>query len=479
MTHAARGSKSAVVVGSGPNGLAAAITLARAGVHVTVLEAATTCGGSIRSEALTLPGFVHDAGAAVFPLAVASPFFRSLQLEEHGLQWIKPEVPVAHPLADGDVAAQLHSLDETALLLGADGDMWKQLLLPLVKAWPKLLDDALAPPLRVPKHPLAMAAFAMLALPSAQFVASRFTTEKARALFAGLAAHANIPLDMASSAGEGLSLAAAAHTTGWPIAHGGAQRIADAMVSLLRALGGEVFTNHRVSSLRELPFADVVLLDVTPQQFVAMAGDALSRGEQAMLSSVRRSPGSCKVDWALSAPIPWTADICRNAGTVHLGVSYDEIAASERDAWEGRTTDRPYVLLSQPSVFDTTRAPAGQHTAWAYCHVPNASTHDATTAIEAQVERFALGFRDTILATHTRTAVGMEQWNSNLLGGDITGGAMTLKQILLRTRYRTPLKGVYLCSASTSPGAGVHGMCGWHAAAAAAKDMGLPRMRLA
>lgn len=324
-----------------------------------------------------------------------------------------------------------------------------------------------------------MAPFAVLSLQSARSIAAALKTARARALFAGLAAHANIPLDMVSSAGEGLALAAAAHTTGWPIARGGSQAIADALVSLLRSLGGEVVTNKRVSSLRDLPVCDALLLDVTPQQFVAIAGERLSSGEATMLSRVQKAPGACKVDWALSAPIPWSAEVCRRAGTVHLGGSYDEIATSERDAWEGRTSDLPYVLLSQPSVFDSTRAPAGQHTAWAYCHVPNGSGYDATAAIEAQVERFAPGFGATILARHTRNAVAMEQWNANLLGGDITGGAMTLKQILLRTRYRTPLRGVYLCSASTSPGAGVHGMCGWHAAAAAAQDMGLPRLRLA
>ena len=468
-----------MVVGSGPNGLVAAIALARAGLHVTVLEAARAAGGSLRSEALTLPSFTHDAGAAVFPLAIASPFFRSANLQDHGLHWIEPDVPLAHPLDEGDAVAQLHGLQETASLLGSDGDAWVRLMHPLMGVWPHILGDALAPPLRIPRYPAAMAAFAVRSLQSARSIAAALKTARARALFAGLAAHANIPLDMMSSAGEGLALAAAAHTTGWPIARGGSQSIADALVSLLQSLGGEVVTNQRVSSLRDLPACDALLLDVTPQQFVAIAGETLSPGEAAMLSRVQKAPGACKVDWALSTPIPWSAEVCGRAGTVHLGGSYDEIATSERDAWEGRISKLPYVLLSQPSVFDPTRAPAGQHTAWAYCHVPNGSGYDATGVIEAQVERFAPGFGATILARHTRTAVAMEQWNANLLGGDITGGAMTLKQILLRTRYRTPLRGVYLCSASTSPGAGVHGMCGWHAAAAAAKDLGLPRLRVA
>lgn len=469
---------SALVVGSGPNGLAAAISLARAGVHVTVFEAAETWGGALRTEAVTLPGFLHDGGAAVFPLAIASPFFRSLHLDRYGLQWIEPDVPLAHPLADGDAVAQLHSLSATAKTFGIDGPAWLRMVQPLADAWPQMLHDALAPPLRIPKHPFAMAALARFALRSAQSVAGIFETERVRTLFAGLAAHANIPLDMAASAGEGVALAAAAHTTGWPIARGGAQRIADAMVANLHDLGGEVITGERISSLRELPPADAVLLDITPQQFVALAGDALSGAEQAFLASAVKAPGACKVDWALSAPIPWRADVCRRAGTVHLGASFDEIAASECDAWEGRASGRPYVLLSQPSVFDPSRAPEGRHVGWAYCHVPNGSPEDFSDRIEQQVERYAPGFRETIRARHTRTAPQLEQWNPNLLGGDVSGGAMTLKQIVLRTHHRTPLRGVYLCSSSTAPGGGVHGMCGWHAAAAAAKDMGLPRLRL-
>lgn len=466
------------MVGSGPNGLAAAISLARAGVHVAVFEAAETWGGALRTEAVTLPGFLHDGGAAVFPLAVASPFFRSLRLEEYGLQWIEPGVPLAHPMAEGDALAQLHSLEATAATFGVDGTAWLSMVQPLAKAWPQILLDALAPPLRVPKHPLAMAALARFALRSAHSVAGIFKTERVRTLFAGLAAHANIPLSMAASAGEGVALAAAAHTTGWPIARGGAQRIADAMVAVLRDFGGEVVTGHRVGSLTELPAADAVLLDITPQQFVALAKDSLSEAEQSALSKVVRAPGACKVDWALSSPIPWSADVCSHAGTVHIGASYDEIASSERGAWEGRASERPYVLLSQPSVFDPSRAPQGKHVGWAYCHVPNGSAEDFTDRIEQQVERYAPGFRGTILARHTRTAPQLEQWNPNLLGGDVSGGAMTLKQIMLRTHYRTPLRGVYLCSSSTAPGGGVHGMCGWHAAAAAAKDMGLPRLRL-
>ena len=472
-------SKSAVIVGSGPNGLAAAIALARAGVRVTVFEAAPTIGGCLRSESLTLPGCIHDAGAAVFPLTKASPFLRSLPLEQHGLVWIEPKIPVAHPLDGGDAIALLHDVDATAALLGDDGAQWKRWMQPLLHTWPSLLTDALSPPLRLPRHPLRMASLGSIALQSAQRIAMQLKTPHAQALFAGLAAHTNTPLDMAASAGAGFLLAAAAHGSGWPIVRGGSQKLAYAMVSLLQELGGEVITQHRITSLRELPHADAVLLDVTAQQFVALASDRISKQEARMLTDIRRGPGVCKVDWALSSPIPWTAELPRTAGTVHLGGSFEEIAASERDAWEGRSNDKPYVLLSQPSVFDPTRAPEGMHTAWAYCHVPNGSEHDFTNVLEAQVERFALGFRSTILARHTRTATAMEEWNPNLLGGDISGGAMTLKQILLRTQYRTPVTGVYLCSSSTAPGGGVHGMCGWHAAVAAAKDMGLPRLRLA
>ncbi|MEZ2346532.1 phytoene desaturase family protein [Terriglobus sp. RCC_193] len=479
MIRGVNNSKSAVIVGSGPNGLAAAIALARAGVRVTLFEAAPRAGGCLRSEALTLPGCIHDAGAAVFPLGKASPFFRTLPLEQHGLTWIEPDIAVAHPLENDDAVALLHDINATASLLGEDGQRWKQWMRPLLVAWPSLLQDALSPLLRVPRHPLRMARFGMQALQSAHSLSTQLKTARARALFAGLAAHANVPLEMAASAGEGLVLAAAAHSTGWPIARGGSQSIANAMLSLLQELGAEIVLCHPVASLRDLPKADALLLDVTPRQFVSLANHALSESEAQSLLDVRLSPGVCKLDWALSSPIPWQSELPRRAGTVHLGSSHEEIAASERDAWNGKANHHPYVLLSQPSLFDTTRAPAGMHTAWGYCHVPNGSTEDYTQRIEDQIERFAPGFHNTILARHVRTATDMEQWNPNLLGGDISGGAMTLKQIVLRTRHRTALPGVYLCSSSTAPGGGVHGMCGWHAACAAAADMQLPRLRLA
>jgi phytoene dehydrogenase-like protein len=469
--------KRAIIVGSGPNGLSAAIALAREGFAVTVYEAADVAGGSVRSESTTLPGFLHDAGAAVFPLTIASPFFRTLPLHEHGLQWIEPDIPVAHPLDGGDAVAQFHDLHETAEFLGRDVGAWISLMRPLVKAWPGLLDDALAPLVRWPSHPFAMAQLAIHALQPASWVAREsFKTERARALFAGLAGHANVPLEFAASAGPALILAAAAHTTGWPIAKGGAQSISDALMSYLQSLGGTVIASSIVESLRDLPGADVVLLDVTPKQLLQLSGAEISEADRESYSSFKPASGVCKVDWALSAPIPWSAEVCRRAGTVHLGGTLDEIAASERDAWEGRLSQRPYVLLSQPSLFDETRAPAGKHTAWAYCHVPHGTAEDATALIEAQVERFAPGFRSTILAKHARTAPQMQAWNANLLGGDISGGAMTLAQIVRRPKlppYRTPLRGVFLCSSSTPPGGGVHGMCGYGAAKAATSYMGI------
>jgi phytoene dehydrogenase-like protein len=434
-------------------------------------------GGSVRTEALTLPGFLHDAGAAVFPLTIASPFLSTLPFNEHGLEWIEPDVPVAHPLDDGDAVAQLHDLNATAELLGTDGKAWKELMHPIVSAWPSLLGDALSPLLRWPSHPFAMARFGMHALvPAARVARSRFKTKHAQALFAGLAGHANVPLEFAGSAAPALVLAAAAHTTGWPIARGGAQAITAALVSLLRSLGGDVRPGSAVESLHDLPSADAVLLNVSARQFLRLAGASVTEEDGEAFRSFRSASGVCKVDWALSQPIPWTAELCRRAGTVHLGGTLDEIAASERDAWSGRASEKPYVLLSQPSVFDDTRAPPGQHTAWAYCHVPNGSAEDFTDRIEGQVERFAPGFRATILARHTRTAPQMEAWNPNLLGGDISGGAMTLSQIFRRptwSPHRTPLRGVFLCSSSTPPGGGVHGMCGYHAAVVAARHMGV------
>ena len=469
--------KRAIVVGSGPNGLSAAIALARAGVQVTVYEAAAQPGGAVRTEDLTLPGFHHDVGSAIYPLGIASPFFRTLPLEKHGLRWIEPDVPVAHPLPNGDALALLHSLSETATLFGADGPAWTKVMQPLVDGVDALLGDVLGPLFHLPQHPLLVARFGLNALRSAAgFASSTFQTERVRTLFAGLAAHSMVPLDYASTAAVGLMFGATAHTAGWPLPEGGAQAITNALVSVLESYGGEIRTSHRVDSLRALPDNDAVLLDVSPKQLLAMAGNAISPARRRPYEDFRRGPGIFKLDWALSEPIPWSNELCRRAGTVHIGGSFAEIAASERASFFGRECDRPFVLVAQQSVFDPTRAPAGKHTGWGYCHVPNGSSADRTEAIESQIERYAPGFRDCILARHAMNAPAMEAWDANLIGGDISGGAMTLEQMLRRPKlppYSTPLPGVFLCSSSTPPGAGVHGMCGALAAGVAAAHLGI------
>ncbi len=475
--------KLANVVGSGPNGLSAAIALARAGVRVTVFEGETTAGGSLRTEEATLPGFHHDIGAAVFPMGVASPFFRSLPLTEHGLEWIEPPVPLAHPLSGGDAVALFHSLDETAAGLREDGAAYRSLMQPVADAWHDLIFEVLGPVFHLPRHPLAMASFGLKAVQSATHLGgTTFATERARTLFAGLAAHSVVPLDFAATSAVALVLGVTAHADGWPIARGGSQAIARALIGVLESLGGTVQTGTWVRSLRDLPQADCTLLDVTPEQFLKLGGDAIAPDRRRPYAKFRRGPGICKVDWALREPIPWQNDLCRRAGTVHVGASSDEIAASERDAFEGRNNDRPFILLAQPSLFDASRAPTDKHTAWAYCHVPNGSAENKTAAIEAQIERVAPGFRKVILARNTRTAPEMEAWNPNLLGGDVSGGSMELAQLIRRPKlppYSTPLPGVYLCSSSTPPAGGVHGMCGALAAEAAALHLGvrLPSLR--
>ncbi len=455
-----------MVIGSGPNGLAAAILLARAGLRVTVYEASAQIGGGARSAALTLPGFMHDVCSAIHPMAVASPCFEQFPLAAHGLEWVHPEAPLAHPLDDGTAVVLERSIDATARGLGPDGAAWSRLMEPLAAGWQKLRGDLLAP-LRIPRHPLLLARFGLHGIRPARALAeSLFRGPRARALFAGLAAHSNLPLEARLSAGVGLALGLAAHTVGWPFPRGGAQRISDALAGYLRALDGVIQTESRATAL---PGQTPVFCDVTPRQFLALAGPRLPEGFRRALARYRYGPGVFKLDYALSGPIPWRAAACARAATVHLGGTLEEIAQ-----WEAGHTGRPFVLLAQHTLFDPSRAPAGMHTCWAYCHVPNGATTDYTEAIEAQIERFAPGFRRLILARHTLTPAALELRNPNLVGGDINGGSGELSQFFLRpTRllYRTPLRGVYLCSASTPPSGAVHGMCGYHAVEAALRDL--------
>jgi phytoene dehydrogenase-like protein len=466
----------AVVVGSGPNGLAAAITLAQAGWSVLVLEARDTVGGGARSAELTLPGYIHDVCSAVHPLGAGSPFFRTLPLAEHGLEWIHPPAPLAHPFDHGTAAVLERSVEATGKTLGPDAAAYRKLMAPLVADWDKLAVDLLGPLRLPPRHPLALARFGWHAIPSARRLAQRlFEDERARALFAGMAAHSMIPLDQSPTAAFGLVIGILGHAVGWPLPRGGSQRIADALACYLRSLGGEIVTGVRVESLDELPPAGAVLCDVTPRQLLRIAGQRLPAGYRRKLAGYRYGPGVFKVDWALDGPIPWQAAECMRAGTLHLGGTLEEMAAAERVVWRGEHPDKPYVLVVQPSMFDPTRAPEGKHTAWAYCHVPNGSTFDVTERIEGQIERFAPGFRDLILARSVKSAVEMEQYNPNYIGGDINGGVQDLRQLFTRPVFRlvpysTPLKGLYICSSSTPPGGGVHGMCGHFAARAALRD---------
>ncbi len=461
----------AVVVGAGPNGLAAAITLAQAGRSVIVFEAKETIGGGCRSAELTLPGFVHDVCSAIHPLGAASPFFRSLPLEQHGLEWIHPAAPLAHPFDDGTAAILERSVDATAAGLGEDAAAYRRLMAPLVRDWDTIVNAFLGP-LRpeLALHPFALARFGLRAIRSASGLAKHeFKGERARALLAGISAHAMLPLEQPPSASFGLMLAVAGHAAGWPLPRGGSQQIVNALAAYLRALGGEIVTGVEVKSLDELPPARAVLCDVTPRQLVRIAGDRLPNSYQYKLERFRYGPGVFKLDLALDGPIPWKAAACLRAGTVHVGGTLEEMAASERAVWRGAHPERPYVLLAQQSLFDPTRAPDGKQTVWAYCHVPNGSTGDMTEQIEAQIERFAPGFRDRILAQRTMTATQMEQYNANYIGGDIAGGVSDFWQLFTRPTiqlvpYATPTKGLYLCSSSTPPGAAVHGMCGYYAA---------------
>jgi phytoene dehydrogenase-like protein len=464
----------AVVVGSGPNGLAAAIVLAQAGRSVVVREQADVIGGGMRTEELTLPGYRHDVCSIVHPLALSSPFFRTLPLAEHGLEWVHSPACLAHPVDDGGVALLDRSMYRTGETLGPDAGAWERLLGRWVKRWPTLAEDVLGP-LEFPDHPLLLARFGLRAIRSADALArSTFRGERARALFAGNAAHSMVPLTASPTAAFGLTLAAAGHAVGWPIARGGSQSIAEALASYLRSLGGEIVTGAPVENVDEFQGVHTVLLDLTPRQVLRVAGHRLPPRYRRALERYRYGAGSFKMDWALGGPIPWRNPECLRAATVHLGGTLDEIAASEHAPLAGEVPEKPFVLLVQPTLFDPGRAPEGKHVAWAYCHVPFGCDVDMTQAIEDQIERFAPGFRDLVLERSTMPPSALERHNPNLVGGDISAGAMTLRQVffrpaLRRNPYTTPVKGLFLCSASTPPGGAVHGMCGYYAAQAALK----------
>jgi phytoene dehydrogenase-like protein len=458
-----------VVVGAGPNGLAAAIELARADLSVLVIEAGATAGGGCRSGALTLPGFVHDHCAAVHPLGAGSPLFRSLGLERHGLEWIESPALLAHVLADGGVATLERTVEAAAAEFGRDGPAYRKLVAPFVARFDELYPMVLGP-LRLPARPILMARFGLHALRSLNgLAAGMFTQEPLRALLAGVAGHAMVPLDRPGTASFALVLAIAGHAVGWPIARGGSQAIIDALVACLGAHGGQLELQRTARSLASLPRARAYVLDVTPRQLLAIAGDRLPAGYRARLAKFRHGPGVYKMDWALRGPIPWRDSRCARATTVHLSGSQADIDASIRAVHAGGLSDRPFVLLAQPSLFDPTRAPVGMHTAWAYCHVPRGSTIDASAAVEAHIERHAPGFRELVEARAVKNAVDMERYNPNYVGGDINGGLAELSQLFFRPvarvdPYATPAPDIFLCSSSTPPGGGVHGMCGYWSA---------------
>ena len=465
----------AVVVGSGPNGLAAAILLQQNGLSVLLMEGKDKIGGGLRTEELTLPGFLHDVCSAVHPMAVASPFFETLPLGEYGLEYIYPEVAAAHPFDDGSAAILKKSVFETAELLGKDKNAYLKLVQPLVKSWPDIAADVLAP-LHFPKNPYAMARFGLNALAPATLLARRFNTEKGKGLFAGMAAHSIQPLNNMATSAIALVLMANGHIKGWPIPKGGSKKISDALALYFAFLGGKIETNRYISSLDQLPSARAVLFDVTPKQLLIIAGHKFSSIYQWQIERYRYGMGVFKVDWALDGPIPFRAEEIKHAGTVHIGGTLQEIAESERLTAAGLHPEKPFVLLAQQSLFDPSRAPKGKHTAWAYCHVPNGSFKDMTEAIEKQVERFAPGFRERIIGKSTMNARQLENYNPNYIGGDINGGIINVGQLftrpaLRRSPYRTSAKGIYICSSSTPPGGGVHGMCGYHAAKRALKDI--------
>jgi phytoene dehydrogenase-like protein len=464
----------AVVVGSGPNGLAAAITLQQAKISVLLVEGGETIGGGLRSAELSLPDFIHDVCSAIHPLAVQSPFFKSLPLKEHGLEFIYPDIAAAHPFDDGSAAALHVSVDETAETLGGESS-YTRLMKPIVEGWPKIIPEVLGP-LHFPRHPATMARFAWNALSPASRLVKRFHTNKARGFWAGMAGHAMQSFSNVATSAIALVLLGAGHTGGWPLPKGGSISIANALASYFVSLGGTIETNFYVRSIRQLPSSHAILFDVTPRQLLEIAGHEFSSIYKWQLQRYRYGMGVFKIDWALDGPIPFTASSCKRAGTVHLGNTFEEIANAEQLTWEGKPAQRPFVLLAQQSLFDALRAPDRKHTAWAYCHVPNGSQVDMTDRIEAQVERFAPGFKDLILSKHVMNTAEMESYNPNYVGGDINGGTIDIGQMFTRpalrlSPYRTSQKGIYICSSSTPPGGGVHGMCGYHAAKRALKDI--------
>ena len=468
--------KKACVIGAGPNGLSAAVVLAQAGLRVEVFEAEAQPGGGARTMELTLPGFHHDFGSAVHPMAVGSPFFNSLPLANYGLEWIHSPSPLAHPFDDGSAITLEQNLEDAAKVLREDGRAWRNLMEPLAKNWPAFAKDVLQPLLRFPSHPFLLAKFARDALAPATFVARRrFRNERTRSLFAGLAAHSFLSLNEPLSASFGLVLGAAAHAVGWPIPRRGAQAITDALSAHLVRLGGRIIPSTRVESLDQVRKYDVVLCDITPQQLLHLSQGKLSPGYRKRMEEFRYGPGVFKVDYALSSPIPWKSADCLRATTVHLGGSMAEIAASEAAMASGAIAERPFVLLAQPTLFDPSRAPAGKHIAWAYCHIPNGSTCNMLPRIEGQIERFAPGFRDCVLARRVSSPADLQSMDANLVGGDISGGASDFRQFLFRPtwrQYATSDKRIYLCSSSTPPGGGVHGMCGYNAAKLALRRLG-------
>jgi phytoene dehydrogenase-like protein len=462
------------VVGAGPNGLSAAIVLAQAGLSVLVREAAPVIGGGTRTEELMQPGHLHDVCSAVHPMGVASPFFRSLPLAQHGLEWIHTPTLLAHPFEDRDAVTLHRTVDGTVEALKEDGDAYRRLVEPFVDRWEVLVRDALRP-IRFPRHPFFMARFGLQALRSVDgLVTSRFENDATRAMFAAIAGHCMLPLDWAGTASFGLMLCITGHAVGWPLARGGSRAIAHALAAHLRTLGGVIETDAPVRDPGDLPPARAVLFDVTPRQLLRIAGDRLPPRYRRQLERYRYGPGAFKIDWILSEPVPWRDPRCGETPVLHVAGSYAEVLASERAPWEGDDTAPPFVLFVQPSLFDPDRAPVGRHIGWAYCHVPNGSTRDRTAEVEAQIERFAPGFRDTILERHVMTPADLEQHNANMVGGDINAGAQHLRQLFFRpvarwNPYATPVEELYLCSASTPPGGAVHGMCGYHAAKVALK----------